>query len=222
MEDEATLIREQMLETRTALTEKLESLEEQVTAKVKDTTDSVVETVETVKDAVENTVHNVSDTVEKTVETVKDTFDMSRHFEEHPWVMLGGAVLVGYIGGRVLENLGPPQNATYRIPPEPNRATEPTYHQAPPPESGPSWGAELVHALRPAMSKLAGLAIGVTAGVVGDMVRESLPEGMQQEVGQVIDDITVSLGGTPIHVSKTPKATDQVCAGMESSTRQVP
>jgi len=107
MEDEATLIREQMLETRTALTEKLESLEEQVTAKVKDTTDSVVETVETVKDAVENTVHNVSDTVEKTVETVKDTFDMSRHFEEHPWVMLAVRFSSGTSAAGFLRTLAP-------------------------------------------------------------------------------------------------------------------
>jgi ElaB/YqjD/DUF883 family membrane-anchored ribosome-binding protein len=222
MENEAELIRQQMLETRTALTEKLETLEEEVTAKVKGTTESVVQTVETVKDAVENTVETVSNTVEKTVETVKETFDVSRHFEEHPWLMFGGAVVVGYIGGRVLDNLGPPSTEMTRMPSEPFRETELTgYHEMPAP-TGPSWGAEVLQALRPAMGKLGELAIGVTAGVLGEMVRDAVPETMKQDVGEVIDEVTRALGGKPIRVSKPQEAVDRSSAGLESSMRQVP
>jgi len=223
MENEAELIRQQMVETRTALAEKLETLEEQVTAKVKDTTESVVETVETVKDAVENTVETVSNTVEKTVETVKETFDVSRQFEEHPWLMFGGAVAVGYIGGRVLDNLGPP-STTYRTQGayESFREPEVPSYQAPPAATKPSWGSELLEALRPAMSKLGELAIGVTAGVVGEMVRESLPETLQPEVGEVIDQITVALGGKPIRRSKPRDEVDQSSVELETSMRQVP
>ena len=102
MENEAELIRQQMTETRTALTEKLETLEEEVASKVKGTTETVAETVETVKEAVEGTVHTVKETVENTVETVKDTFDVNRQVERHPWMMFGGAVLLGFVGGRLV------------------------------------------------------------------------------------------------------------------------
>jgi ElaB/YqjD/DUF883 family membrane-anchored ribosome-binding protein len=213
MENEPELIRQQMLETRTALTEKLEALEEQVTSKVKDTTDSVAETVETVKEAVENTVQTVSETVHSTVDTVKDTFDVSRHVEQHPWMMFGGAVAVGFVGGRLLDRTGPPQTAAsgFSFAPPPVRETGPPRYQEPPP-SGPSLGGKLLEALTPSLSKLGGLAIGVTADLVGQMIRESAPEPMKKQLGEVIDEITVALGGTPIHFSN----------GAGARTRQLP
>jgi len=91
-------IRDQMTETRTSLSEKLEKLEEQVAGTVtgatdtvkgtveavketvadaKDavtgTVDAVKETVEAVKDSVQETIGAVKDTVQSTVQTVKDT-----------------------------------------------------------------------------------------------------------------------------------------------------
>ena len=72
MENE-DLIRKKMEETRTSLTEKLETLEEQVAGTVQGATAAVSDTVETVKDSVEETVSTVKDTVQETVGTVKDT-----------------------------------------------------------------------------------------------------------------------------------------------------
>jgi ElaB/YqjD/DUF883 family membrane-anchored ribosome-binding protein len=225
MENETEVIREQMLETRTALTEKLETLEEQVVAKVKGTTESLAETVETVKEAVENTAQTVERTVENTVETVKETFDMSRHFEEHPWLFVGGAVVAGYVGARLLDRVAPPQSlAASSRTPEPMAEPWPTgYHvqsaSAEPARAGPSWGGELLHALRPALSKLGELAIGVTTGVIGEMVREQLPEAVQHDVGEVLDEITVALGGKPLHGFVSHEATQQPPAETESSIR---
>jgi hypothetical protein len=224
MENETEMIREQMLETRTALTEKLETLEEQVTAKVKGTTETIAETVETVKEAVENTAHTVERTVENTVETVKDTFDVSRHFEEHPWLMFGGAILAGYVAGRILERPALPALASNGLPPEPTREPEVrTYFQAPPAPAKPSWGAETVQALKPALSKLGQLAIGVTTGLIGEMVREQLPEALHHDVGEVLDDITVALGGKPLHgFLSHQESTNQQAGEAGSSMRQVP
>jgi ElaB/YqjD/DUF883 family membrane-anchored ribosome-binding protein len=218
MENEAELIRQQMLETRTALTEKLETLEEEVAAKVKDTTDSVVETVETVKDTVENTVQTVSQTVENTVETVKETFDMSRQFEAHPWLFVGGAVAVGFIGGRILDNMGPSPIYRGDIPSEPSSEAVHFRYQAPPAPSGPSWTGELTNALRPAMSKLGKLAIGVTAGLIGEMIRESVPENLKPELGNVIDEVTVALGGKPVHFKPRETANQQQQSFADSSS----
>jgi ElaB/YqjD/DUF883 family membrane-anchored ribosome-binding protein len=223
MENEPEMIRQQMLETRTALSEKLETLEEEVTGKIKGTTDSVVETVETVKEAVENTVQTVEKTVEKTVESVKETLDLGHHVEQHPWLMLGGAVLFGYVAGRLVDRLTAPPITANGVAPDRGRAPEVhTYFQAPPPRSEPGWGAEVVDALKPAMSKLGELAIGVTTGLLGEMVLEQLPATLHHDVNEVLDDITVALGGKPLHGFMAHEPRPQPAADMASSTRQIP
>jgi len=201
--NEAEVIRQQMFETRTALTEKLESLEEQVTAKVKDTKDSVVETVETVKEAFESTVHTVSDSVHDTVDSVKDSLNVSRHVEEHPWAMLGGAVLLGFFAERFLNR--PTAGPTYvgNSLSEPNWSTRPQAQQSGPVSSEPGWGSKLVEALTPAMVKLGGLAIGATTGVIGEVIHDSVPEPMRTQVDEILDGVTVALGGTPLHPNRT-------------------
>jgi len=223
MENEAALIRQQMLETRTSLTEKLENLEEQVTSKVKDTTDSVVETVSTVKDAVENTVQNVSDTVHSTVESVKDTFDLSHQMEQRPWMMFGGAVLLGFVGGKLLERLGPPSTHGNGFAPNPysppTREPAPTYQSSPTP-AGPGVGSKMLEAMKPALSKLGGLAIGVTTGVIGEMIRDAAPQQLHPQLDEVVNDITLALGGTPFHFDHSRDAVTQHADGVGS--RQLP
>jgi len=224
MENEAALIREQMLETRTALTEKLENLEEQVTSKVKDTKESVVETVETVKDAVESTVQNVSDTVQSTVESVKDTFDLSHQMEQRPWMMFGGAVLLGFIGGKLLDRLGPPPttgNGFMPVPYPPARETAPAYQSSPTP-AGPGVGSKVLESLKPALSKLGGLAIGVTTGVIGEMIRDAAPQPLHQQLDEVVDDITLALGGTPFHFDHAHEAAAPHSDRLTACSRQLP
>src|SRR5438105_8802525 len=112
MENE-DVIRDQMEDTRTSLTEKLETLEKKVASTVESATSNVAETVEAVKETVQETVSTVKDTVQDTVCTVKstvregvgavkDAFDICGHVERHPWVMLGGSIAVGYVLGRLL------------------------------------------------------------------------------------------------------------------------
>lgn len=107
MENEE-LIRQQMEETRTSLTEKLETLENKVAGTVEEATCAVSETVEAIKETVQETVATVKDSVRDTVSTVKDSveggvttvkgwFDLPAHFEEHPWIMFGGSVAAGYL-----------------------------------------------------------------------------------------------------------------------------
>jgi ElaB/YqjD/DUF883 family membrane-anchored ribosome-binding protein len=104
-------------DTRLAMTEKLELLGERVqetvegaqasveglVENVKDTVDTTVatvkQTVEGAQASVERVVENVKGTVTDTVTTVKHTFDISYQVEHHPWRMVGGATLVGYLLG---------------------------------------------------------------------------------------------------------------------------
>jgi ElaB/YqjD/DUF883 family membrane-anchored ribosome-binding protein len=113
MENEPEVIRDQLQGTRTALTEKLEALEQTVARTVENTTRPVVETVQTVTEATKETVGAVKDTVqqlrdtvtggvEKTVETVKQTFNLSRQVQCHPWGMMLGSAAAGFLLGRLL------------------------------------------------------------------------------------------------------------------------
>src|SRR5262245_2642415 len=108
-ETDPEVIRKKMLEKRTALTEKLEALEQgvlgvasSVTNTVESVKEGVEETVEAVKDTVQDTVGAVKETVEETVETAKGLFDVPGHVERHPWAMLAGSVGVGALLGFLL------------------------------------------------------------------------------------------------------------------------
>jgi len=91
MEDQAELIRKQMAHKRADLTEKLENIEEKVTEQLSDAQEAVTETAESVK---ENVV--------ETVETVKESLDIARYVREYPWLMVGGAVVAGFLAHELL------------------------------------------------------------------------------------------------------------------------
>lgn len=88
MEDQAELIRQQMQEKRAELSDKLQSLGE-----ILPSTETVTETVESVSE----TAAAVADNVQDTVKTVQAALDLPKHVQEHPWLAVGGAVIVGYL-----------------------------------------------------------------------------------------------------------------------------
>lgn len=109
MGEPAEVIQNDLDETRSALADKLNKLEEkisgtvsQVTETVSEVTETASETVEAVKETVEGTVETVKETVEGTVETVKETFDLQSHVQNHPWLVVGGAVLAGFVAGKLI------------------------------------------------------------------------------------------------------------------------
>src|SRR5919204_42605 len=59
-------------------------------------------TVQSAKATVEETIENVRSKVQETVQTVKRTFDLPYQVERHPWAMVGGSVLAGYLAGTFL------------------------------------------------------------------------------------------------------------------------
>jgi len=212
MDHETEVIKEQMRETRTSLTEKLEALEDKVVSTVKETTSAVEDTVEAVKEAVEDTVGTVRGTVNETVdsvkETVRETFDLRHQMEQHPWLMLGGAALVGYLGGCLLTRSsgstassrgwseidnydGRPQER-YR-PAEPVRSEVRSDLQ----QTGSKLWDTVTEAFAPALTKLESMAVGAAAGVVGKMILQAAPDALRGDLEGMINDITTSLGGKP-------------------------
>lgn len=108
MDNPPEVIRQQMEETRASLQDKLEVLEQQVINTVQDasqTVENVKDTMEAVKDTVQGTAETVKETVQDTVQSVKDTLSIDRQVREHPWAMLAGAAVVGFLGGRLLQRL---------------------------------------------------------------------------------------------------------------------
>jgi ElaB/YqjD/DUF883 family membrane-anchored ribosome-binding protein len=226
MDNESEVIRHQMEETRTSLQEKLETLEQQVketvlTAKetVQTATEAVTETVSSVKEAVQDTVGTVKESVQETVETVKETFDLRQQVERHPWVAVGGAVAVGFVGGRLLDRtLGlsaappvypspptfePPMNAYSRFAaseeeaPPPRREEPPSYRRP----SQRSWWETLAEQYSDELNKVKDLAISTLGSLVGEMIVESVPPPLKQEVKEVVNSVTSKLGGHPLQGS---------------------
>jgi len=203
MPDEPEVIQQQMEETRAALAEKLETLENQVTSTVSDVTNTVsaatnavTETVETVKDA-------VGETVETVKESVKTTFDLAGHVERHPWLMMGGAVAVGYFGGRLLNQASAHHHASAgyagRDSSQPmglaQGGTMDSYRAEPSQPQGPSWLSILTNRFGREIGELKSLAIGAAIGMVRDSVVNAAPEPLRPQLKDVINDITEKLGG---------------------------
>jgi ElaB/YqjD/DUF883 family membrane-anchored ribosome-binding protein len=199
---------------------------------VSETVAGVTETVTSVKDAVEGTVQNVAEAVTGTVESVKETvstvgekasepveavrhaFNLSEQVRNHPWAWVGGSVVAGFIGGKLLL----PRRRTpeaesfihgggyYAGPAEPpqqpstdwTRAQEADRSEESRGSSLPSWLGSLFQNFGGEISKLKGLAVGTLFGVVRDMVAQSLPETLKDKVTDVINDMTEKAGGQTI------------------------
>jgi len=210
VDDELDVIRNQMEETRASLAGKLEALEDQLKGTVEGATNTVSDTVESVKD---------------TVETVKETLNVRRHVQRRPWLMVGGAVALGYLGGCLIlprrrktagskrsalppASSGSPTPATnghnghrrngakrHAARAEPSRAVPPP-RPAPPKEEGP---------LQDALKKLSGVAVGGLMGVMRRMVNQVVPEAYAPDATRLVDQVTTKLGGKPLPPGQEPE-----------------
>jgi len=194
MADQAEVIRQQMAETRASMTEKIEALEKQVTETVKETTETVSETVDTATEAVKDTVEAVSGTVE----AVKETFDIHAHFQNYPWLAVGGSVALGYVLGAMLLPNSQPQTQTVPVPvptptPTPGTSSSSTSSSALSSMSSLDRAASSETANQPSgtahhearaekhpnlsdvFGQLKGLAIGTAVGLLGEMVLQAIP-----------------------------------------------
>jgi ElaB/YqjD/DUF883 family membrane-anchored ribosome-binding protein len=211
-----------MEETRTALTEKLETLEQQVVTTVHDATSAVADTVEAVKEAVHDSVEKVKGSVEETVETVRETLDIRCQVERRPWTMVAGSVLLGYVAGSLMDRAEQERLRLIRrgqLLAEPGRPgregprlespsrfdlTEPAAkpngaHAATPESTVSHWLGDVGNTFEKEITKVKGLAIGTMIGVVRDLIAPSVPEQLRPELADVMNSITTKLGGKPIH-----------------------
>jgi ElaB/YqjD/DUF883 family membrane-anchored ribosome-binding protein len=202
MAQRADDIRHDIEHTRAAMTQKVTILEERVRETAADVQVSVEKIVEDVGDIVENVkatvdttlaavrqgvagtqasvgemVEHVKGTVEDTVATVKRTFDLPSQTEQHPWPMVGGAVLVGYMlskwGG------GHPSAAGPTAP----TATEASKSGSPPasrpsfahPEPQQGIGSGILEQFKDEIAGLKSVAVGAVMSTLSAMFQQAMP-----------------------------------------------
>lgn len=90
MDESPEVIRQQMEQTRSQLTDKLDCLEHQVSETVQSTS-AVVE-------AIQVTVENMTGAVR----SVRRVLSLRSQMNRHPLLVLGGAAVIGYLAGKVL------------------------------------------------------------------------------------------------------------------------
>lgn len=204
MENEPDVIRDQMQETRTALTEKLDTLQQKVSDTVENITTPVTETVQSVKEAVSDTVESVKDTVSGAAESVKETLDVQRHVERHPWPMMLGGVAVGFVLGRLLpsptEVVRAAVSATDSVTTGMSQPTQ--SHNGARLVAGPQPASTeagvlggITEAVQGELGKLTGLGVSLGVGMLRDVVTQATKGEVGDRIKEWMDDLTQKLGG---------------------------
>jgi len=213
--DDEDLIREQMEETRTALSDKLETLENKVVSTVEGASDNVTETVESVTDKVQETVASVTDTVQETVAAVKEgvregvnavqnMLDCKQHFQNHPWMMLGGSIVAGFALAEFLSRgeRASPDAARALLPSgrgTGHRSHHGNGHQGSRGgKNGVIAGPAEPSPFQEEWQKLKGLAVGALLGALREVVVKSLPPDLGPQLTQIVDSFTRKMGGEPM------------------------
>jgi len=98
MNDSPEILRRKIEDTKSDLYDDLESLQKQVSETVRSATNVVSSTVDSVRD----TVTAVTQGTQAAVQACQDVFDVPRHINRHPWLVVSGAVVVGFLAVRLL------------------------------------------------------------------------------------------------------------------------
>jgi ElaB/YqjD/DUF883 family membrane-anchored ribosome-binding protein len=192
---------------RSAMTDKLEILEARVRETVEGAQSSVEEIVENVKDMVDTTVEavkqgvegaqstvediveNVKETVGDTVETVKRTFDLQYQVDQHPWLMIGGATLAGYLlgnwgGGRPSPTLSTNDSASSAAGTTADMSASHAKHDCLPPsdrelsahpQPQQDMGSSVLEQLKDEIAIIKVAAVGALISTLREMVKQAVP-----------------------------------------------
>jgi ElaB/YqjD/DUF883 family membrane-anchored ribosome-binding protein len=149
VDDQPQVIRSQMDQTRSDLTEKLESLEHRVSEGMQTTGAAVSDTMTSVRDA---------------AQSVREALDFRLQVHRHPWIAIGGSVALGYLAARLLE--GPAQRPATSVAPR----------ELPPSLSRPATEGDRSHSSsRDHGGQLRGVALGLLMSVMHHLAARGLP-----------------------------------------------
>jgi ElaB/YqjD/DUF883 family membrane-anchored ribosome-binding protein len=107
MDQGESRVRQDIEETRTSMTEKIEMFEErghETMAGTQSSRDHVMDnvkrvhgTVEETKSTVDNVLEAIKNAMDETIERVKYTSELIEQVHQNPWIMFGSAILTGYV-----------------------------------------------------------------------------------------------------------------------------
>jgi len=209
MDQEPDVIRHDIEQTRESLTEKLEVLESEVKGTIADAKETVTGTIETAKQTVEDITSNVKETVQETVQSVKRTFDLPYQTQLHPWGMMCGSMVAGFLAGYLLPSTrriaqwghrlaaraaAPSAAPRYEAPSRPNgQAQQPAATS-----EGPGMLDRLLEQFEPEVNKVKEMAIGTVVGLLRDWITHNIPASLAPKVEELLNQTTSKLGGEPI------------------------
>ncbi len=166
---------------------------------VKDTVDSVRDTMENVTGAVGGAVDDVKETFQDAAECVRQTFDLPRQVDQHPWLMMGGAVAVGFVAGKLLPHAPEAARAVGRAAQASGRLAGSALSAAgSAASSAGSWWGTLESMFGPELGRVKELALGTLFGVIRDVAVQAAPESISRQVREIIDSATSKIGGKPV------------------------
>jgi hypothetical protein len=165
-------------DTRSAITEKLETLEERVR-----------EIVEGAQSSVEDIVENIRETVGDTVETVKRTLDVPYQVDQHPGLMVGGATLAGYLlgswgGGSTSPAFSTNDSESSTTGTTADMSASHAKHDCLPPSDSESsvhpqlqqgMGSSVLEQLKDAIAIIKVAAVGALISTLREMVKQAVP-----------------------------------------------
>jgi len=173
MDQKSDVILQNIDDTRSALAEKIELLEDQMKDKVENAKATVEETIDGIKQKVETTVGNV-----------KQNLSLSYQVQQHPWTMVGASVATGILVGRHFSR----NRDGYRYAPavRPSSASDfesrPLLQALPP---RPSFLNTLAEDFKPEIQTIKGLAVGMAITKLGEVVKKNFPS-LSEMVDEVI------------------------------------
>lgn len=202
MTEKLALLGERVLETVEGAQASMEKMVENVRDTVDTTVAAVKETIEGTQASVEGMVKNVKGTVGETVETVQRTFDPSHQMDRHPWLMFGGATLVGYLLG----NLGGSRTSavsTHNRRLSPASLTPASSNGSfPRPQPRRGIGSGVRERFKDEIVIIESAAVGAVMNTLWGMLKQALPT-----VASHSESDTTERGGQPSdHPAQTPVA----------------
>jgi hypothetical protein len=169
----------QLEETKLQLSDKLGTLEQQVSQTVETATVAVAATVE----AVQGTVESVTGAVEEAVHGVHDAFDLRHQIEKHPFLVLGGAVVVGYLAAEYFKTS--PRNNTPQSPATDFATGDHFKYDTPQSYSAPPQQAPPAPPVPSLLDSLKTLATSTLMGSMQGIAMRAIPEIVGLVVGNI-------------------------------------
>lgn len=187
---------------------------EEIKQEIEVTKAALSEKLEILESEVKETVEDAKTKVRETVEEVRRAFDIRHQIRTHPWIGVGGAVVIGAIVGRWLAGTSDEARGTRSsgLNPE-NRSAEESNARC-------DWSgcedtaaasaesrvraksrargmvSRLADQFDDELRQLKGIAMGVAVGMIGDLARKSAPK-FSEKIGEVFESAAGKLGFAP-------------------------